>query len=93
MRLIDADALKTTASIQRANFNTIKTVRQWIDEAPTIDPAVVRHGHWIVSPKTQEGYCSECKHDMPVMMDDWHYKKLATEYCPSCGAKMDGEEP
>lgn len=91
MRPIDADALKTTASIQRADFNSIKTVRQWIDEAPTIDPAAVRHGHWIVSPKTQGGYCSECKFDMPVMMDDWHYKPLATEYCPSCGAKM--EEP
>lgn len=37
MRLIDADALKTTASIQRANFNTLGSIRQWIDEAPTIE--------------------------------------------------------
>lgn len=41
MRLIDADELKTTASIQRANFNTIETIRRWIDEAPTVDAVPV----------------------------------------------------
>lgn len=37
MRLIDADALKTRKSINSANFNTIETIQEWIDNAPTID--------------------------------------------------------
>ena len=37
-RLIDADELKTIRSIQNkyANFNSIETIQEWIDHAPTI---------------------------------------------------------
>ena len=49
MRLIDADALKTRKSINSANFNTIETIQEWIDNVPTIDAVpVVR--------------CRDCKH-------------------------------
>jgi len=37
MRIIDADALKTIKSIQSADFNSIETIRQWIDSAPSIE--------------------------------------------------------
>ena len=47
-----------------------------------------KEGRWVVDPHDQDGYCSECKCDMPVMMEDWCYKSVATLYCPSCGAKM-----
>ena len=36
MRLINADELKTVQSIQKADFNSIESIRKWIDEAPTI---------------------------------------------------------
>lgn len=36
MRLIDAEELKTIKSIQSADFNSIETIREWIDNAPTI---------------------------------------------------------
>ena len=39
-RLIDADALKTIKSIQSADFNSIETISQWIDSAPTIDTII-----------------------------------------------------
>lgn len=49
MRLIDADALKTRKSINSANYNSIETIQEWIDNAPTIDAVpVVR--------------CGECKY-------------------------------
>lgn len=45
MRLIDADALKTRKSINNANYNSIETIQEWIDNAPTIDAVpVVRCG-------------------------------------------------
>ncbi len=45
-------------------------------------PAV--HGHWIISCDGYYPYCSECTKEPPG--------KEMTDYCPNCGAKMDGEE-
>ena len=36
MRLIDADALKSIKNIQSANYNSIETIQEWIDNAPTV---------------------------------------------------------
>ena len=48
-RYIDADKLKTIESIQSADFNSIESIRRWIDEQQTADVVkVVR--------------CKDCKH-------------------------------
>jgi len=62
-------------------------------EAPTIDP--VRHGRWeiydtykqTIDGRTFDGWCecSECRTMYP-----WDFS--AYDYCPHCGAKMDGGE-
>lgn len=49
---------------------------------PTVDAAPVVHGEWIsLEPEIGLYGCSECEH-----------KILRSEcnYCPNCGAKMDG---
>ena len=46
------------------------------------DVAPVRHGRWIDNKHTDTAICSECK---CVFTDE-------TNYCPKCGAKMDGGE-
>ena len=50
---------------------------------PAADVAEVRHGRWI------DGVCSECG------FDAMYYKgipaQVYTDYCPSCGARMDKE--
>ena len=52
------------------------------DEIPAADVEPVRHGHWIDNKHTDTAICSECKR---VFTDE-------TNYCPNCGAKMDGGE-
>ena len=51
---------------------------------PAADVAEVRHGRWI------DGVCSECG------FDAMYYKgipaQVYTDYCPSCGARMDKED-
>lgn len=95
MRLIDADALKTTASIQRADFNTIETIRQWIDEAPAIDAVPVRHGKWLHPEEGDENYgsvscsCSVCGWRFNLYEDDID----GAPYCAMCGAKMEPVSP
>ena len=56
-----------------------------IDECPAADVAPVVHGEWIFFRRSVTGayslyYCSACNAGGMVKSD----------YCPSCGAKMDG---
>lgn len=89
MRLIDGDKLYSTlyeirmdevakyGRIDTEHCCSLSTALYEIYNAPTIDP--VKHGKWIIS----DGCvcCSECGE--PNM--EWNY-------CPNCGAKMEGEE-
>jgi len=60
----------------------------WLDDAPIVDAAPVKHGKWTTK-RTQkhdgEWYCTECDYEQIVMTDDM-------KYCPGCGARMDLEE-
>ena len=55
-----------------------------ITSIPAADVAEVRHGRWI------DGVCSECG------FDAMYYKgipaQVYTDYCPSCGVRMDQED-
>lgn len=62
-----------------------------INNQPTADVAEVKHGHWIyhpddLFPAESEQECSICheREDITLVNDN---------YCPNCGAKMDGKEP
>ena len=90
-RLIDADVLMEAD----LNFDTVDDCvmfRVAIDNAPTIEAKPVRHGRWIEE-KTGSGLfdyrfrCSKCKGCTP----DKAYT-IAPDFCPNCGAKMDGDE-
>ena len=86
-RYIDADklckGLKEMASVQYPDKqNTILGVVSTIENTPTADVVEVRHGEWVVLEEEIGLYsCSLCD-----------YKIIRTEcnYCPRCGAKMDG---
>ena len=58
-----------------------------IEDAPTADVVPVVHGRWVTQYRSgtpvAEGYVSTC-------CDMWNNRK--SDYCPSCGAKMDGKE-
>lgn len=89
MRLIDADAL-----LQRAiphGWSTPKWVSDIaIEDAPTIDAAPVVHGKWEWNTNNGFYYCSNCKTVSPREDQDGEYCDCPN-YCPNCGAKMDGE--
>lgn len=61
-----------------ADFNRdVEIVRSALEAEP------VRHGRWVVGSRTGMSFCSECQ-DYAVEAD--------TNYCPCCGAKMDGDD-
>ena len=70
-----------------------------IDEQPTVDAVEVVHGRWIDRYGGKYAIpaydCSECKKSAPLMHDmdmlgNWKARQFFANYCPNCGAKMDG---
>ena len=87
MRLIDVDTLEWFR-ITLSNGETCILIRKpHINELPTADAEPVRHGEW-VHVEDDEYLCSACK--MEFTIED--FDSFVTNYCPNCGAKMDGKE-
>ena len=86
MRLIDAGALKKEL-LRLGFFPAI--VKSAIERMPSIDAKPVVHGRWINWGKsgtpTYENYgtCSVCHEDAEICTEH-------RNYCPNCGARMDG---
>lgn len=64
----------------------LECFRNILSETPTIDAEPVRHGRWIKKPTTIKYIShSECSLCGSWQGADW------MNYCPHCGAKMDGD--
>lgn len=60
----------------------------YIDSEPAAAVAPVRHGRWI--DKGEYAFCSECGGRSGTQYDGVEPIHLMTQFCPNCGAKMDG---
>lgn len=61
-----------------------------IEDAPVADVAPVVHGRWIKYPRAHYFKCSECKYTVPYKKAMLVNKTRQYNYCPHCGAKMNG---
>ncbi len=87
MRLVDVDELgvgrcskDVLPAVYCAGWNGLLSL---IEKAPTVDAVPVVHGRWIPFHSKISGdiqYCSACEIGFVAKSD----------YCPHCGAKMDG---
>lgn len=70
---------------QKIPYLQAAKVLRKVSDAPAVDVAPVVHGRWITHYRSgtpvAEGYVSTC-------CDMW--SKHKRNYCPNCGAKMDG---
>lgn len=96
MRLVDADSLIENLSKWMKQVdpthpsdippmdNIIVSTIMTVEEEPTVDP--VRHGKWAVPHgHSNARVCSVC---MMICHED---NAMFYNYCPNCGARMDGE--
>ena len=90
-RLIDANELKAKAHHTDCIGEDPAVWVSDIDEAPTVDAVEVVHGRWIVSGCGFD-CCSECRKVYAYGYLTAMGIKARTQfnYCPNCGAKMDG---
>lgn len=92
-RYIDADLVQQIADAELGNRD--KGTVQWvIAHTPTADVQEVRHGKWrseIVKITDWRG--KEQSYYQPNSCSICHTGlRVRTNFCPNCGAKMDGEE-
>lgn len=101
MRLIEADALKSEMITDLANAMRMQEMHKGdmavrvlnkIDEAPTIDAAPIVHAQWRYKVAyaahvhvTNIIYCTACGRGFHRI------EGTDFNYCPSCGAHMDGD--
>lgn len=73
----------------------VNTLIKGLKLEPTVDAVEVVHGHWFsLTDCSNAGvYCSVC--NKKVWKEDYAWcnrkNKLRSNYCPNCGAKMDGD--
>ena len=90
-RYIDAEKIKITADTMIEDgecYVPLSAVKQAIARTPTEDVEEIRNGHWIDrripnDTGTLVFVCSVCGGK-----PEWNRRN----YCPNCGAKMDGKE-
>ena len=101
MRLIDADLLMRSFQVDMCggfachecpllNDDGECGFEVFISDTPTVDAEPVRHGRWIQTDKADIVWreCSVCG---DRRISTWLGKNVKSfNYCPKCGAKMDG---
>ena len=82
MRLLDADEAKKALTGWDTD-PTDEEIEYTIDHLPTVDAVEVVHGRW-----DDECRCTVCG----WYGEDWYKRDVYYfDYCPNCGAKMDGD--
>lgn len=89
-----AEYIKLSAAIEAAKHAWAKGLEpsQYIEALPAADVAPVVHGRWIhsryedCSEQFELVKCSNCNHEAYAMA----FYVRGGNYCPACGAKMDG---
>ncbi|MBP3798013.1 MAG: hypothetical protein J6I46_09615 [Ruminococcus sp.] len=79
-----------------SGYNTaMAEIMEWIKHIPSADVQPVKHGRWIIDyaegTKIYHAHCSECgKEPNNHIGGDYYIDKLS-DFCPNCGARMDGD--
>ena len=94
MRLVDAGPLEEFFDNKAKSWAgtwsgpAYSTALERVKDAPTVDAAPVVHGQWEKAEYGGFVRCDKCK---DVYIDESWLTDGKWNYCPNCGAKMDGE--
>ena len=87
---INADAVNAALDrIREEVWLHIDKERKRLDDAADVAP--VRHGQWEPYVECLRWRCSECGSFIDIDPIDEIIGKSLPNFCPQCGAKMDGE--
>ena len=92
-RLIDANAYPCRGCSHEYCYQNCKDFIEWFNN--TVDAVEVVHGRWLYDSGSGRYFCSACgEYALSFKKDTLYggdiYEVCLTDYCPNCGAKMDG---
>lgn len=96
MKLIDGDNLisrfEKASEFFGSDLFPLPYIKQCVQEIPAIEPeSLVKHGKWVHNENyeswSEKYICSVCHRNA---LSDGDYRHTLSNYCPNCGAKMDG---
>lgn len=95
-RLIDADALKARTKAREKNGFTefiTEVLCGLIDKAESVDAVEVKHGEWLrYGEDGNPNSIDTCIWQCDKCLETYYGRtERIPNYCPHCGAKMDGE--
>ena len=80
-------------TIDGAKWDECTEIIELIEKQSKADVAPIVHGEWIIQSDEIDfakwDQCSECGYQLTYI---GHAKAMGMNYCPGCGAKMDGKE-
>ena len=90
-KYIDSEAFERRCMFD-SNIEDMQDVIYALRDYPAADVAPVRHGKWAKNKNSIVGYfmyqCSICQKYSGLDDNEWIWKP---NFCPNCGARMDGE--
>ena len=91
MRVINADAIEYFALDDVYNIDVMVAYKDRIDNMPTVDAEIVKHGYWIDLTATEP--CTDTKPFKCSICGRraGYGQHRMYKHCPACGARMDGE--
>lgn len=75
--------------INKPYYAGLAIARGFLNDTPTVDVQEVKHGKWIERVKVQKDGIPRLVHWQCSLCEVFIGK--LTNFCPNCGAKMDGE--
>ena len=70
----------------------LTSLREVLEDTPTADVVEVRHGKWLTWEEQFPDRKPTKKNNLGVFCNNCHnHADNMTDYCPNCGAKMDGD--
>lgn len=86
----EADVIEDYGDVCDYGFG-LKNIKDTLNAIPPADVAPVRRGEWIHNENyvlwADRYVCSECNRNA---LTDGDYRHVLSDYCPHCGARMDG---
>ena len=76
-----------SVGLSQAEYSFISDILTAFENFPAADVEPVRHGHWIY-----ENFYTHCSVCGKMAIYDKYGQEVESDYCPRCGAKMDGGE-
>lgn len=79
--------VETDTTYNHLKQRGLESAMAQVRKAPAADVVEVKHGRWISDDRDVLFSCSECGTQIST---SWDCEDLVWNFCPNCGAKMDG---